>query len=226
MAEKFNWKGLAGTAKKWLDQKTTEMVTTDRRTRESAEHQADRLEQQMTDEVGSAALTTMFPSLGRAIERQEANRRRAAQDDLDRARARRAAAVVQGAAIELSGAVHGRVDDVAVTLTPDDEEGTLTVLLEPVEPVPLPGGTLAQAGFAISGFRGDGRYALEEDIPSLEPGVHHVALVGDGEDCWFYWVSEYGRGDAVVQQNTIVATMVCDNAGSQRITATLTVPLH
>ena len=221
----MSWKDLAGTAKKWLDQKTTEMVTADRRTRESAEYQGERLEQQMSEQVGSVAVTTMFPSLGRAIERQEANRPRAEQEHADRVRAARAAAVVPGASIELRGAVSGRVDDIAVTLTPDDEAGTLTVLLEPVDPAPTAGGKLTEAGLAITGFHGDGRYPLEEDIPSLDPGVHHVALAGDGEDCWFYWVAEYGPADAVVEHGRIVATLVRDNSGSRRITATLTVPL-
>jgi hypothetical protein len=226
MASKYSWKDLAGTAKKWLDSKVTETTTADRRTRESAEGHQVQLEREMQEQLGGAVLTTAFPSLGRLMDRQEENRRRSEQDSADRARARRVASVLAGSSIQLGGHVTGRADDVAVELTHDDEERTLLVLMEPVDPVTLSSGHLSAAGFAIAGFDGPGTYPLVEQIDSLEPGVHHVVLDdGDDDTSWFYWTEESGAAAATVTDDLIEATLTCTNAASEQVTVTMRVPL-
>ncbi|MGD9995713.1 MAG: hypothetical protein AB7L17_07510 [Ilumatobacteraceae bacterium] len=226
MASKYSWKDLAGTAKKWLDSKVTETTTADRRTRETAEGQQVHLEREMKDQFGGAVLTTAFPSLGRLMDRQDENRRRSEQESLDGARARRAASVLAGSSIELSGDVSGRVIDVAVELTPDDEQRTLLVLMEPVDAAPVSGGELSAAGFAITDFDGPGTYPLVEYIESLDPGAHHVVLDGgDSETSWFYWTEQAGAAAATVTDELIEVSFVCENAAGQRTHVTMRVPL-
>jgi hypothetical protein len=225
MVEKYNWKDLAGTGKKWLRNKITETTTADRRTRERAEGNDWQLEREMKEQAGGALLVTAFPGLGRALERQEENRERAAQGSSDRARAGRSARVVRGSSIELTGHVTGRVDDVAVDLSSDDENRTLSVRVEPVDPVQLSGGELLSAGFAIAGFAGEGTYPLVSDIESLDPGVHHVALGGESEDGWFYWTEDAGPGVACVRAGLIDASLVCVNSASDEIRVTIRIPL-
>ena len=225
MPEKYKWSDVAGTAKKWLRNKVTETTTADRRTRQNAEANEWAIEKEMKEQIGGAALITAFPGLGRALDRQEENAARAAKDSTDRARAKRVASVVAGSSIELSGHVDGRLDDVAIDLTPDEENGTLTVLMEPVDPGRVQGGEVMAAGFAIAGFKGEGRYDLVGYIESLDPGVHHVVLADENEDAWFYWTEEYGPGVAVVSAGMIEASLVCQNSASQEIRVTMRVPL-
>jgi hypothetical protein len=80
MVEKYNWKDLASTGKKWLRNKVTETTTADRRTRQNAEANEWRLDREMKEQAGGALLVTAFPGLGRALERQEENRIRADQE--------------------------------------------------------------------------------------------------------------------------------------------------
>lgn len=226
MPGKYNWKSVADTAKKWVENKVTETTTADRRTREQAEGNEAAIERELEAQAGGAVLTTLFPGLGRAIERQEANRLRAEADATDRARAARVAAVVSGSRVEVHGAVNGRADDLAVTLTADDAERTLSVLLETVDAVALDRAELSAAGFAIAGFQGDGTYELVPYIESLDPGVHHVVFDGgDGDTDWFYWSDEYGAATATVSDGAIDVTMPCRNAAGQQLTLALHVPL-
>lgn len=226
MARKYSWKDVAQTAKKWVDSKVTETVTADRRTREHAEASQVAHERELREQTGGAVLTTLFPGLGRAIERQEENRLRAEAEHADQARAERVATVVAGSAVETTGAINGQATDLAVRFTPDDEFGTLSVLLETVDPVPFDRAALSAAGFAIADFKGNGTYELIDYIESLDPGVHHVVFDdGDNDTDWFYWSSEYGPGRAVVGDGIITVTMVCRNTGSEELTLTLTVPL-
>jgi hypothetical protein len=226
MSGKYSWKELAGTAKKWVDSKVTETTTADRRTRDRAEANQSLIERDLEEQAGGAVLTTLFPGLGRAVERQEEKRLRADLARHGRDRARRAASVVPGSSIDLSGAVNGRVEDLAVDITPGDGERTLLVLMETVDPVSLDGGELSAAGFAIADFNGDGTYPLVEYIESLDPGAHHVVLGGgDGESDWFYWAEEYGPAGAVVGDGEITVTMPCRNCMSEQITVTLRVPV-
>ena len=222
MAGKFGWKDLAGTAKKWLDAKTTETLTGDRRTREHAEARQNSLEHDMEQQAAGAALTTLFPGLGRAMERQEANRLRAQREQHDRARAQRLAAVLPGSSIELSGVVDGRLDDLAITLTPDDEQRTLLVLVEAVDPAPIGEHRFLTGGFAITGFTGDGRYQLVSDSDILDPGAHHVVL---DEDQWFYWTEEYGPGTAVVGGGWIEASLAFEDEASRKLGARFRIPM-
>jgi hypothetical protein len=226
MPSKYNWKDLAGTAKKWLDNKVTETTTANRRTRENAEANDDRLEQDLKDQAAGTALLTAFPALRRHMDRMEENRARSEQEAHDRERARRAASVLPGSTIVLRGHVSADIADVAVELTPDDEEHTLVVLMEPVDPVPMGEHRLSAAGFALAGFHGPGTYQLSAEIDSLDPGVHHVVLDdGDDEGCWFYWTDDYGPASATVTDTLIEAEMVCQNASGEEIRATLRVPL-
>jgi hypothetical protein len=225
MAAKYNWKDLAGTAKKWLDNKVTETTTADHRKRDTAAGNEAQLEREMKDQLGGTALITAFPSLGRFMDRQEANAARSAQDSADRARSKRLASVLPGSSIELTGHVSGRIDDLSVELTPDDEYDTLLVLMEPVDGVQLAGGEVIAAGFAISGFHGAGTYQLVGYIESLDPGVHHVTLAGDVDTSFFYWSEEYGPGVAVVTDGLIETSLVCHNPSSEEIRITMRVPL-
>lgn len=225
MPGKYSWKSVADTAKKWVDNKVTETTTADRRTRERAAGNETQIEREFEAQAGGAVLTTLFPGLGRALERQEANRERAEADGRDRARAERVASVVAGASIDVRGDINGRADDVAVTFTADEAERTLTVLLETVDPVAFDRAELSAAGFALTDFRGNGTYPLVAYIDSLDPGIHHVVFnEGDGDTDWFYWTDEYGPATAVVGEGTISVSMPCRNAASQELTVTLRVP--
>src|SRR5687767_5318038 len=99
MVEKYNWRELAGTGKKWLKNKVTETTTADRRKRQNASANEWQLEREMKEQAGGALLVTAFPGLGRALERQEENRARSEQESTDRRRAKRVATVVPGSSI-------------------------------------------------------------------------------------------------------------------------------
>ena len=223
MAGRFNWRDVAGTAKKWIDEKVTETVTSDRQEERAADARQRDLEQTLRDEVPVTALATAFPSLRRAIDRQDDARRRAEDDALADERSRRAARVLDGSSIEVAGAVSGRVDGVAVQLLPED--GALVVLLEPVDAAPLSAGAVAAAGFALAHFGGPGRYDLTDDDESVAPGANHVLLAGDDESATFYWSEGYGPGTVVVADDLIVATLACRNSSDDEIRVTMRVPL-
>ncbi len=226
MSGKYSWKAVANTAKKWVDNKVTETTTADRRTRQRAEGNEQAIEDELEAQAGGAVLTTLFPGLGRALDRQAEQRERAEIDRRDQARSERVAAVLDGSSVDLRGFVSGRVEALAVTLTHDVDEGTLLVLMETVDPVPLAGGALSAAGFAIAEFRGPGTYALEPYVASLDPGVHHVVFNGgDNDTDWFYWSDEYGPATAVVSDDAIDVTMRCRSCGSEEVDVTLRVPL-
>ena len=133
--------------------------------------------------------------------------------------------MLPGSSIELSGHVSGRIDDVAVEMTAEDEHGTLLVLMEPVDSALLSGDDVVAAGFAIAGFQGAGTYPLVEYIESLDPGVHHVVLGGDADTSWYYWTDDSGPAVAVVTDELIETSLVCRNAAGQEIRVTMRVPL-
>ncbi len=223
MAGRFNWRDVAGTAKKWIDEKVTETVTTDRSEERAAEFRQRDLERTLRDEVPVTALATAFPSLRRAIDRQDGARQRSADAALADQRSRRVASVLEGSSIEVSGRATGRVEQVAVQFTTDD--GTLVVLVEPVDPVPVAGGELVAAGFAVARFRGPGRYELTDDDEAVAPGANHVLLAGDDDSSTFYWSQSYGPGVVVAQDDLIEATLVCRNSSDDEVRVKVRVPL-
>jgi len=226
MSGKYSWKSVAGTAKKWADNKRTEVTTADRRTRREATGNEVQIERELEQQTGGAVLTMLFPGLGRAIERQEQQRQQAAADRHDQARAEREASVLAGASVEVRGHITGRADDLAVTFTADDETRTLLVLMETVDPVAFDGASLSAAGFALADFHGNGTYPLVAEIESLDPGAHHVVFNdGDSDIDWYYWTDEYGPATAVVSGGAIEVVMPCRNAGSHEVTVTLRVPM-
>lgn len=226
MTGKYSWKSVAKTAKKWIDAKTTEATTADRRTRRQADAAEHQHERELTAEATGAALTTLIPGLGRAIERQEAHRLRAESEAREADYLRRSEAVLAGASVSAWGAVNGEARDLAVTVTRDEQEGTVLVLLETVDAVHFDRAELSAAGFALSGFTGDGTYLLSDDIPSLDPGSHHIVFDnGDSDVDWYYWTADLGPAQAVVSNGVADVTMQCRNAASQEVTVSIRVPL-
>lgn len=226
MTAKYNWKSVAKTAKKWVDAKKTETLTADRQTRLRADAAGHQHERELTEQASGAALATLIPGLGRAIERQEANRLRAEQASRDADYARRSEAVLIGASVSAWGAVNGEAGDLAVTVTRDEDAGTVLVLLETVDPVAFDRAELSAAGFALTGFTGDGSYLLSDDIPSLDPGSHHIVFDGGDRDIdWYYWTAELGPARAVVSDGVADVTMQCRNAASDEVTVSIRVPL-
>jgi hypothetical protein len=141
---------------------------------------------------------------------------READEAEDREAGERAARVsgVGDSRVTLRGAVNGTVESGLATRTERDDE-FLSITVEPVDPVPLAGGTFAGFTFAVPAGAGPGTHDLgTTDVSSMQYELW-LAEAQEG----YYWAPEYGHGIVKISGDgkTMDVQFVYQDPGSHRI---------
>ncbi|GAA5150686.1 hypothetical protein GCM10023340_28270 [Nocardioides marinquilinus] len=204
----MGWRELAKQATTWAEARRTELVTTDRTTREDAEVRAEDAERAAREEAATSAFERVLPtSLADRVtaarpENVEARRAAAEAADEQRRRERLADLAAAGETAELRlGLTGGEEASVVLTLPCEAEEDHddpalpwLRVRVEAPDPVPVGSTALTTLALAVPGYTGWGRYDLAEqhrrgevgEIGWWEPFDLHLApRPEEGEDTWY-----------------------------------------
>lgn len=234
--------GLGRLAKKWLQAKTKELTTTNRRERESAEYEAERTEKEAKDEVASEALMTAFPGLRRMRDRQEAHRAAAEQERLRELASR----PVGQLELRLSGATQGAWTGTVPVLiavvppdpgaepTPDPYAGTptLTVELGPLTPSSeVPGSPpLVCWRFEVPGYGGPGEYDLavsgmrRRDAGAEPEYIEWELNLGEEHEAYFFQPDIGPTTVRIDPARITVAMALAGAAGEAQAAATVELP--
>jgi hypothetical protein len=152
---------LGGLARDWARARATELLTTDRSTREDASLRADQLERDARVALGDQAVRTALPGLADATDRQEERRRIAEAEQVAAEQSEVGALPRALVDLRLRGAVHG---DAAAELPLHWDEADGELLLEVL---PLAGArprvgdhALDRLACVVPDFHGDGTYDL------------------------------------------------------------------
>jgi len=182
----MGWKDVARLASEWAEAKKTELLTTDRHTREGAGHQAERVEEDAKQEAVTSLLENVLPpSLAEKVtaarpENVAARRAEREQREAAARRERLAGMVAGGATAELTLTISGGEQGTTTVTLPCErheehpeaerpEEGYdegppplswLRVSLEAPDPVPVGSTTLSGLTIGVPAFAGPGRYDL------------------------------------------------------------------
>jgi hypothetical protein len=160
-----------------------------------------------------------------ALEKAKADHEaREAEEADDREAGERAdrASNAGGSRVTLRGAVTGVVESGLAARTERDDE-FLTVTVEPVDPVPLAGGTFAGFTFAVPAGAGPGTHDLgTADVSSMS----FELWVSEAQEGYF-WAPEYGPGVVTISGDgkTMEVQFVYQDPGSHRIELEATVRL-
>jgi hypothetical protein len=230
----MGWRDLGKLAKTWLENEKTELLTTDRRTREIAAAESDRAERQIKDtissEVGYAVLErTLPPGLASMVtasrpENVAARRDTERRDRLGRRPTAALALTVSGA---LNGALSARLPVEITEPDQDDEWPFFGVDLESADPLPLGRDTLLELTITVPHYRGPGRYDLAEMWRRVEAGVlEEWDLMGtclrvsdDSGDLDPLWTPQDGFGVIEVGASSLTFDLaMASAAGSTRAT--------
>jgi hypothetical protein len=111
-----------------------------------------------------------------------------AEEDRAEERAERSAGVGQSR-VTLRGAVNGTIDSGLAAKSEEDGD-LLVVTVEPVDPVPVEGGSFVGFTFAVPGYTGPGTYDLGT---ADQPGLMYELWLEPMEE-GFFWAREYGPG--------------------------------
>jgi hypothetical protein len=149
---------------------------------------------------------------------------READEAEDRAAGERAdrASSVGHSRVTLRGAVNGAVDSGLAART-EREDDVLTVTVEPVDPVPLAGGTFTGFTFAVPAGAGPGTHDLgTTDVSSMQ----YELWLEEAQEGYF-WTPEYGPGIVTISGDgkTMDVQFVFQDPGSNRIELEGTVSL-
>lgn len=211
----MGWKDMAKLASQWADAKRTEMLTADRRTREGAAGQAERVEQDAKGEAVTSFLEQVLPQgladkVTAARPENVAARQAAAdaQAEVER-RDRLAAMSDEGATAELTLTISDdQVAAIAEVLpcVRTEENGWFIVRLESPDPIPVGSGSLAELSLAVPGFDGPGRYDLAELARRSESGEMeswdaldmYLNPTGEADDRIAY-VDVFGEAPVVIE---------------------------
>lgn len=178
----MGWKDVAKLASDWADAKKTELLTTDRGTREGAAAQSERVEENAKGEAVTSFLEKVLPpnlsEMVTAARPENVAARQAeadAQADADR-RERLAAMAEAGTTAELTLTISGEEHGTLTVVLPcerseerprpeDGEDGPpplgwFRVRLESPDPLPVGSTSVAELSLAVPDFRGPGRYDL------------------------------------------------------------------
>lgn len=198
----MGWRDLGKLAKTWLDNEKTELLTTDRRTRETATTQRMNAERDLKDaaasEIGYRVLErTLPPDLAARVTatRPENVQARREAERLDRLEARPTAVLHLTLSGALSGSVTARLPMELSRPDEDDENPSLTVDLEAPAPIPAGSDTFAQFTVTVPYYRGPGRYDLAQMWRRAEAGeIEEFDVMGvairvrdestDLDPCW------------------------------------------
>jgi hypothetical protein len=139
-----------------------------------------------------------------------------AHDAEDRQAGERAdrASSVGDSRVTLRGAVNGAVAS-GLAVRTEREDDALAVTVEPVDPVPLAGGTFAGFTFAVPAGAGPGTHDLgTTDVSSMQ---YELWLVEAQEG--YFWTPEYGPGIVTISGDgkTMDVQFVYQDPGSNRI---------
>jgi hypothetical protein len=129
---------------------------------------------------------------------------------------------VGGSRVTLRGAVNGAVESGLAARTERDDD-VLTVTVEPVDPVPLAGGTFAGFTFAVPAGAGPGTHDLgTTDVSSMQ----YELWLEEAQEGYF-WAPEYGPGIVKISADgkTMDVQFVYQDPGSHRIELEGTVKL-
>ena len=116
--------------------------------------------------------------------------------------------------VTLRGVVEGTVD-AGLAVQTEREEGSLLVTVEPVDPVPLRGGSFAGLTFAVPNYSGPGTY----DLSTVDVGSQTYELMLEGAEEGFYWSAPYGPGVVKVSadESTADIRFTYQDPGSNRV---------
>lgn len=163
----MGWRDLGKLAKTWLDNETTELLTTDRVKREMATSERMRAERELKDkassEAGYAVMERILPpglAAHVTASRPENVAARRAGERRERLAALPTAAVQLTVSGELSGRVIARLPVDITWPDEDDEWPSLIVDLEAPDLLTMGSTTFAQLTVTVPYYRGPGRYDL------------------------------------------------------------------
>ena len=192
--------------------------------RREAERIENRLEHKVKEDIGTAVVSALMPpswkrklgELEHASEerRAEADRRRRAEHE---ARPRAAVRLAFGG--DVVGPLEAEIP-IAVGW-PDEAGDTLTVELEPLEPIAVGGRAFRGLTFAVPGYRGPGRYDLSTlaaaDFDNWDPFWFQLWL--ESEDEALFWSPDYGQAAIEVDadEQALRLTMPMEDAGGTRV---------
>lgn len=116
--------------------------------------------------------------------------------------------------VALRGKVEGTVD-AGLAVQTERDAGSLLVTVEPVDPVPLRGGSFAGLTFAVPNYTGPGTY----DLSTVDVGSQIYELMLDPAEEGFYWSAPYGPGVVKVSADEATADIrfTYQEPGSNRI---------
>ena len=226
----MGWKDIAKVASDWADAKKTELLTTDRRTRENAAANAETAELRAQEEATTSFLEAALPP--QWAERVTAARpenvaareaEEARQEDVRR-RDRLAGSGTAEVVLSLSDGESGtgslvlpctRTEEHPTPEDLADREGGpaplswLRVLVESPDPVRVGSTTLAALGVAVPAYSGPGGYDLIDlsergergEIDWWEVFDIHLDPTGEGDDrTWYLDVSAAGGATVEVTE--------------------------
>jgi hypothetical protein len=152
-----------------------------------------------------------------ALEKAKADHdAREADEAEDRSAGERAdrASGVGDSRVTLRGAVNGAVESGLAARTERDDDA-LYVTVEPVDPVPLAGGTFAGFTFAVPAGAGPGTHDLgTTDVSSMQ----YELWLAEAQEGYF-WAPEYGPGIVTIfaDGKTMDVQFAYQDPGSHRI---------
>jgi hypothetical protein len=229
---------LPGLAKRWL--KTQLRFTGDPGQGRRDRAEADALEQQMEDRARQDVMTGVFNAVLPPKWKQKLRdlERHKMEQDAEAQRRRRAeheARPRASAHLSLRGVAWGDIDmDIPVRVSrPDDPGQSLTVELEPLDPIPLGQDALTHFTFAAPAYRGPGVY----DLTTLASGpgaddfdASEFQLTLKSSDESFYWWTDYGPGTVTLADDgrTFDIRLAMQDSGSRQITieGTVVIPVN
>lgn len=116
--------------------------------------------------------------------------------------------------VTLHGAVNGAIES-GLSATSERQDDMLAITVEPVDPVPLEGGTFAGFTFALPAGAGSGKHDLgTTDVSSMS---YELWLQESQEG--YFWAPEYGPGIVTISGDarTMDVQFVYQDPGSHRI---------
>lgn len=236
----MGWREIGKLAKTWLDNETTELLTTDHLRRETATTNRLNAERDLKDAVGSEITysvleRTLRPDLAARVTaaRPENVRARRESERLARLAARPTALLQMAMSGELTGSVTARLP---LDLTrpepddPDEDDPRMTVDLEAPAPIPAGSDTFAELTITVPYYRGPGRYDLVQMWQRVEAGeLEEFDVTGitlrvrdESTDLDPMWDSGSGIGLIEVGENGLSFDLGMGSAaGSSRVRGTV-----
>lgn len=167
-------KGFGAIAKRWLEAKKTELLTTNNRQRENARYEEEQSEKAMREKVGEEAVLGLFPGLRKFQDNQEKARADAEARRIDEQRALPIALV----SLTFSGEVNGSWSgECHVEPGAGDGVASIGLVVIPGEWPIVGGAPFGGWNFLIPGFDGPRTYDLVAIGEALEASGNDLDYV-------------------------------------------------